>query len=206
MTITLEIIVCSIGRKNGMVVVAEHNESTGSDTGDLLVVAILTLEFLFRSLAKEIVVGAHVRETRIHGNDRIEENLEVGGSVATGVSGKGGGKMSTCRRTHDAHLVGVDVPRLGIAAHKTHSLLGVLKGHLVYAVGHTIFQHHGGNTHVVEKRSPVAPLMIHCEMGIATTWTNHDAAPSGTLRVGKAHINLGSVGGNTIACGCAIWP
>ena len=85
--VALHVVVHAVGRHDGMVVVAQSNEGTGRDACHLHVGTVFILGFLLGILAQQVVVRALVGVGRIHGDDRIEENLEVGLGI---LDGKGG--------------------------------------------------------------------------------------------------------------------
>ena len=83
------------------------------------------------------------------------------------------GQVTTCRETHDAHILRVDVPLLGMATYQADSLFSILGRNLPDAMGHAILQHDESNTLTVEERRPLVSFMIHSQSCIATTRTTY---------------------------------
>ena len=209
-TVALLIVVGSVGRRHSTVVVAQGNEGSGRGSRHLHVVAVQLLQLLHVALgvvfAQEVIVRPFVRKTGVHRDDGIEENLEVGLRVAFRVSGDSRGQMTTSRRAHDTHLLRVNVPLLGVAAHHTDGLLGIADGDLEVSARHAIFQDDKGNTLLIEERCPVGTLMRHSQMAVTTTRTAHYGTSSRLLGVGQEDGNLGCVRGIAVRIGCIIRP
>ena len=164
MTVALEIVVGAVGRQYHGVVITQCDEGARSYSRHLLVATELTFGLLFYVLSEKVVVRTLVGETRIHRDYWIEKDLEVGSCLASRSRSYGRCKMSASRRPHDTNVVGINLPRRCIAAQHLYSLLGVFHRHLPTAVGHTVFQHHHRNSHIIKERCPLVSLVIHCEM------------------------------------------
>ena len=88
-----QIIVHSIGGQYGMVVIAQRDKGSWCHAGHALV-ATVGSGLLFGGHPSEVVLhGALVGEGRIHGDDGIEEQLEVGGGITLCLGGDGGSQM-----------------------------------------------------------------------------------------------------------------
>ena len=71
------------------VIVAQGDEGAWRDTRHLLLITILPFQLFLGSLAKQVVVRPTMGIARIHRDDRIEQYLEVGFSIANGMGGNG---------------------------------------------------------------------------------------------------------------------
>ena len=82
-------------------------------------------------------------ECLVHGDDRIEQNLEIGTLFRTVVVGGGCGcQMSACRASLYAYLA--DSVFIGIGLEQTHGLMQVIQRNLGVAVGQTVLEHGQG--------------------------------------------------------------
>ena len=106
--IELLIVIKTVGGGHSLVVVAEGEEGARGIAVNLQLITEFGLKssqffLVFLAVsegAEEIIMRALMGETEIHGDDRIEENLEVGRGIARGMGGDGRGKVSTCREAH----------------------------------------------------------------------------------------------------------
>ena len=179
---------------------------------DLFLIGVFGLQGLVGRLAQQVVVRAHVGERRVHRDDRIEKDLEVGAGRGVGEMGRGGaGQVSPGRRAHDPQFL--DVPLGGVLAHDPQGLLGVAQGHLVVPVGHPIAQHGVGDAHPVHPVRHHRPLVLHRQAPIAATRAGDDCQPvpmlggkdgQGRFRhVERAALRLRS---HLVVVGGAVWP
>ena len=191
--VELLVVVEAVGSGHSLIIVAEGEEGARGGAVYLQVVAELGLEALqlllvfliVGELTKEAVVRAHVGIAGIHGDDGVEEDLEVGRSIARRMGGDGGGEVTASREAHDAHIVGVDVPLGGMAAHELHGLLGIGDGDEAVTVGHAVLEDDEGDALVIEERGPLMTLVVHGEVGIAATRAAHHSAPCSLLLGGQ---------------------
>ena len=130
--------------------------------------------------------------TLFHRNDRIEQYLEIGSCIALGMGSYRRGQMATGREAHDAYIIRIDVPFLGMTAHQTHSLVSILLGNGIVAMRHTIFYHDEGNALTCEERSPVVTFMLHGQVLIASTRTADYGTPRSLIGTGQIdpHLSL----------------
>ena len=142
----------------------------------------------------------------LHRDDRIEQYLEIRRSIARRVGSQRRCQMTACRESHDAHVLLVDMPLVSMSAHHLHRLLRILQGHLVVAMGHTVFQHDERNALPVEERSPVVTFMLHRQMLVAAARTAHHRPSRSLLAVGQVHPYLSLVFRVAIAHTCTVWP
>lgn len=110
MAIQLHEVAGSIGRRHHSVVVAKKDERARRHARYVLVRAILFLVTLAGMLAQEVVERPLMSITFHHGNDRIEEYLEVGLGRSCALRGNHRGQMSACREAHHAHFIVVYAP------------------------------------------------------------------------------------------------
>ena len=171
-SVTLKVVVESVGRHDDVVVVSESYPRTWCLSGHLCVVRVQLLHLLLGVLAEEVVVCVTVCEGGVHGYDGVEEYLEVGQRVALGVCRYGRGEVTACRRAHDAYILGVDIPALGVPPDHSHGLLSVLNGHFVIAVGQTVVEHYGGYALLCEEWRPVCTLTVHDDTAVCATGTD----------------------------------
>ena len=189
--IELLIVIKTVGGGHSLVVVAEGEEGARGITVNLQFIAEFGLKssqffLVFLAVsegAEEIVMRALMGETEIHGDDRIEENLEIGRSIARGMGGDGRGKVSTCREAHDAHIIRINMPLGGMATHGLHSLFGIRDWDKAVAVRHAVFEHNKGDTLIIEECSPLVTLMIHGKVCISTARAADHSTPRGTLGI-----------------------
>ena len=183
--VKLLIVVQAIGGRHSLVVIREGEEGTRGGAVHLQVVAEVCLQltqvFLRVAIAQEVIVGPFVGKARIHRDNRIEENLEVRGCIARGMGGNSRSEMTSRREAHDADVVTVDMPLDGVPADCFYGLLSIGDGDETVAMRHAVLQYNEGDTLVVEERGPLMTLMIHRQMGIATSRTADHSATSSLL-------------------------
>ena len=138
-------------------------------------------------VAQEVHHRTLMREPLLHGDDRIEKNLEVGTRGQGSMGGCGGGEMASGREAHDTHVMRVDTPYLSRVAHHLHGVLGIAHGQAAVPLGHAVGQHAIGNALAVEVRGPVGAFVLHREVGVAASGTVDDG-PSGGL-FGIEHLH-----------------
>lgn len=138
-------------------------------------------------------------DTLFHGDDRVEQYLEVGHGIACGMGGNSRGQVTTCREAHDANVLGIDVPLLGIAAHQTGGFLSILGRYCIVAMRHAVFHDDEGNALTIKELGPVVSLVVHGQMLVATTRTAYHSPSGSLLGIGQIHPYLGHVVGITIA-------
>ena len=160
---------------------ASQLSGVGPFAGVAGAVAVHAVEAMRDAGAKEAIVRAHVGIAGIHGDDGLEEDLEVGRGITCGMGGDGGGEMAASREAHDTHIVGVDMPLSGMTAHEFHGLLSIGDGDEAVAMRHAVFEDDEGDALVIEERGPLMTLVIHGEMGIAATRAAHYSAPCSLL-------------------------
>lgn len=123
--------------RHDVVVRAVQDEGGWRVALDLFLIRVFGLQGLVGRLAQQVVVRAHVGERRVHRDDRIEKDLEIGPGRGVGEMGRGGaGQVSPGRRAHDPQFL--DVPLGGVLAHDPQGLLGIAQGHLIVPVGHPV--------------------------------------------------------------------
>lgn len=189
--IELLIVIKTVGGGHSLVIVAEGEEGARGIAVNLQFIAELGLKssqffLVFLAVgkgAKEIVMGALMGETEVHGDDRIEKNLEIGRGIARGMGGDGRGEVSTCREAHDAHVISIYMPLGSMATHGLHGLFGIGDWDKAVAVRHAVFEHNKGDTLVIEECSPLVPLMIHGKVCIPTARTADHSTTRGTLGI-----------------------
>ena len=108
--IKLGVVVDAVSRRNSIVVVAQGNECAWCGTADIQVGTVLALFVLAGSFAEEIFVASSVPLALCHGNDRIEQYLEIGLCLSSAERCHGSGKMTSGRESHDSDIVTVDFP------------------------------------------------------------------------------------------------
>ena len=195
MAIQLRVVVHAIGGLHHVVVVGQYDASAGREACHVHVVAVVLLVFLASIFTQQVVVRAYMCERRHHGDDRIEQHLKVGTGVGFGMNGNGGGEMAASREAHNAHIGGVDVPGVGVAAHQAYGLLGVADWHRGVAVWHAVLQHDGSNAHVVEEWCPLCAFIVHAQMLITASRAYHHGTTCGFLGCGEKDFQHWHIGG-----------
>ena len=164
-------------RRNHLIITRHQDDGTGSK---MAANSLIIRPFLYQLrigltlLTQEIDAGTLMSDALIHGNDRIEENGEIRTGIIFCMRADRRSQMTTSREAHDSHILLIDMPDCSTVTNRAHSLIGVTQRNVTVALRHTILQHKESNTLPVEIFSPLMTLMIHCQMGIATTRTiNH---------------------------------
>ena len=88
-----------------------------------------------------------------------------------------GGQFGARRETHDADLVGIDVPLLGVSAHQANGLQGIVDAvgaRLVSVAAKAIPQDDGVHAVVVEERDEVGSLGAHVESSMPAAGRQDD--------------------------------
>ena len=96
---------------------------------------------------------------------------------------------ASCRESHDADVIGVDVPLLGMCLHGSDGFVSIRLRHGVVAMRHTVFQHDGGDAAGIEEWCPLVTFMVHGRQIIATTGTDDH-------RTGGRCASLGQINGD----------
>ena len=121
----LLIVVQAVEWRHGAVVVSQSQEAAWGMLRHMLFVGVLIDEFPLGGLTQQIVERALVSGALLHRDDRIEQYLEVRCSVASGMGSNGRGQMTASREPHDAYVLRVDMPLLGIPTNQSDGLLSI---------------------------------------------------------------------------------
>ena len=183
MRVQLFVVVDAVQWRHRTVVVCQSQEAARRVLVDVLLVAVLVDQFALGRLAQQVVARALVCGALFHGDDRIEQYLEVRCCLSCSMGSHRRSQVSACREAHDAYIVRIDVPLLGMPANQSDSLFGILCRNGIVTVGHAVFQHDEGNALSVEERSPVEAFVLHGQMLVATTGAAHHGTPCGFLLV-----------------------
>ena len=160
----------------------------------LAVVAKSLDEFLVIALlAKQVAAGTFMLPFLLHGDNRVEENGEIGPHAPFGMGGERGREVSAGREPHDTNVVRVEPPLRRTVAQNAHGLLGIAEWHVMVALWHAVLQHGEGGTLLAEKFRPVGALVLHGKMRVASSGAV-EHRPSRCFRpFGKENVKFGGV-------------
>ena len=120
--------------------------------------------------------------TLLHGDDRIEKNLECGtGDGIRMQHSHRGREMTSGRSPRDSDSCRVAAPFLSVRLQDTHTLLRILEWNLAVSSRHTVFKHCIGNSTGVEPWSHIMPFVACGKMSVSSPGTHHHYPPVGTV-------------------------
>ena len=164
--------------------------------------------------------GALMRERRLHGDDGVTEDEEIGAAVGAvygvggvglarvEVSARGGGEVAAGGEAHDADAVGTNAEFGGAGANGAESALGVAQFDGVMILGaQAVLENESSHAHGVEPFGNVAALFVHREVDIAAAGADDDGGSGSAL----AFDDVGSNGGlidifRALRAGSAVGP
>lgn len=132
---------------------------------------------------------------RMHGDDRIEEQREVGthGSQRRDI----GRQMTSGREAHDADRRAGEALGSGlIAPQQPQRLFGILERHLRMTVRHAVFQYGGRDAVRGQPLCHLEPFVVDGQPCVTAARADHHADPrlSGLRRVGRVEVEFGCRG------------
>ena len=104
--------------------------------------------------------------------------------------GDGRSQVPACREAHDTHIIMIDVPIHRMTTNHPDGLFGIRYRDIEIAVGHAVFQHDQRNTLAIEESCPLMTLVVHGEMGIATTRTTNNGTSRCFLCIGQINCQF----------------
>ncbi len=158
---------------HGSVIGCEHDEGLRSLLGHLQLVAVEAHHFVRWILSEQVLTRALMGKRGIHGDHRIEEDLEGWAHIVGSMSGYGAGQVASGRRTHHTYLVRVDVQLLGMGLEVADASIHIASRYQVVAMRHAVVQQHGSDALAFEEIAPGIAFVVDGCHHVAATWANN---------------------------------